>query len=79
MHSLCEQCQLSLLVTDLISSYLDESSVFTLSTVSRDLHEYASSAVYHEIELDFTEGARSGQKAIAKQGVRLFSGVTCYA
>lgn len=63
VHALCEERNLPILVTDLIAAYLDARDLFTISGLSRELNNQANPIIYHDIVLDLSEAARSGQRA----------------
>ncbi len=64
VHSLCENLDIPILVTDLIAAYLDKRDLFTISTLSHKLNAQAQPTLYQDITLDLSEDAPSAQRAI---------------
>ena len=63
VHTLCEQRELPVLVTDLIANYLDHLDLFKMSTISRRLHALAKTGIYRHITVDLDGSSESTRKA----------------
>ena len=65
VYDLCQYRALPILVTDMISEYLDDEIVFTISTLSRALNASANAIIYRDIICHPADApAFEGQKAV---------------
>lgn len=62
VYRLCEARELPVLVTDCLASLLDQRDLFTIGTLSKQLHEQASDILYEQVVLDLSEGACAGRR-----------------
>lgn len=62
-YKLCEQHRLPVLVTDLITSYLNEQDLLTIGILSRDLNVHASTTLYRHVAIHLDGSEKSIIKA----------------
>ncbi|KAF2718574.1 hypothetical protein K431DRAFT_130320 [Polychaeton citri CBS 116435] len=64
VYNLCQERKVPWVATDFIAGYLVERDIFTISTLSHNLHDQASPIIYHDVVLELGEAASFRKRAV---------------